>query len=137
MRKSQDIIFGKQSEDILFNQIEPKFVGLKKTKKYSEFDFETPSLKIELKSRTFNHDKYPTTMIGYNKILKCDEEPNFRYLFIFKFLDKILYCEYDKDIFLNFEIRKGGRKDRGTNEIKDYLYIPIDYLQHLDSLQNI
>ena len=76
-------------------------------------------------------------MIGYNKILKCDEEPNFRYLFIFKFLDKIFNCEYEGDVFLNFEIRKRGSKDRGTNEIKDYLYIPIDYLQHLDSLGDI
>ena len=70
MKKSQDILFGKQNEDVIFNHIESKFTGLKRTSKYSLFDFEANNLKIELKSRKFNHDKYPTTMIGYNKILE-------------------------------------------------------------------
>ena len=132
MKKSQDILFGKQNEDIIFNNTELKFSGLKRTSKYSLFDFETTGLKIELKSRKFNHDKYPTTMIGYNKILECERDPTQRYLFIFYFLDKILFCEYDKDIFLNFEIKKGGRADRGKKEFADYLYIPINYLQDLN-----
>ena len=136
MKKSQDILFGKQNEDIIFNDIESKFTGLKRTSKYSLFDFETTNLKIELKSRKFNHDRYPTTMIGYNKILECerDPNPNKRYLFIFKFLDKTLYCEYDKDIFLNFEVEEGGRNDRGKKETSNYLYIPIDYLKSLESI---
>ena len=132
MKKSQDILFGKQNEDVIFNHIESKFTGLKRTSKYSLFDFETTNLKIELKSRKFNHDKYPTTMIGYNKILECERDPNQKYLFIFKFLDKTLYCEYDKDIFLNFDVNQNGRNDRGKAEISTYLYIPIDYLQILE-----
>ena len=134
MKKSQDILFGKQNEDIIFNDIESKFTGLKRTSKYSLFDFETTNLKIELKSRKFNHDRYPTTMIGYNKILECERDPNKRYLFIFKFLDKTLYCEYDKDIFLNFEVEEGGRNDRGKKETSNYLYIPINYLKSLESI---
>ena len=134
MNKSQDILFGSQNEDIIFNSIEPKFIGLRRTSKYSLFDFETTNLKIELKSRKFNHDKYPTTMIGYNKILECERDPNKKYLFIFKFLDETLYCEYDKDIFFNFERNENGRTDRGKKEISTYVYIPIDYLKSLESI---
>ena len=134
MNKSQDILFGSHNEDIIFNSIEPKFIGLRRTSKYSLFDFETTNLKIELKSRKFNHDKYTTTMIGYNKILECERDPNKKYLFIFKFLDETLYCEYDKDIFFNFERNENGRTVRGKKEISTYVYIPIDYLKSLESI---
>jgi hypothetical protein len=133
MSKSYDISFGENNEITVFNQLKDKFDTLKKTKKYDEFDYETATLKIELKSRRCNHDKYPTTMIGLNKIKKC-EDPNMRYLFIFKFEDKTLWCEYDVNVFENFEVKQGGRCDRGKVEVTNYCYIPISYLNDLNSL---
>ena len=41
------------------------------TKKTDRFDFVCPDYKYELKARTNDFDKYPTTMIGLNKIKKA------------------------------------------------------------------
>jgi leucyl-tRNA synthetase len=57
-----------------------------------------------------------------------------RYLFIFKFEDKTLWCEYDVNVFENFEVKQGGRCDRGKVEVTNYCYIPISYLNDLNSL---
>ena len=133
MSKTYDIIYGEENELTILDILKNKIPDVKRTKKFDEFDYETPSLKIELKSRRCNHNTYPTTMIGLNKVKKC-EDPNLRYLFIFKFEDKTLWCEYNEDVFKNFEIKAGGRCDRGRVEKTDYCYIPISYLNELDSL---
>ena len=64
-------------------------------------------------------------MIEYNKIIEANKL-NQTIIFIFMFTDGNYYYEYNKDD--NFEIRKGGRKDRGYIEEQLYYYIPINRL---------
>ena len=89
------------------------------------FDFKGDNKFIELKSRNNNYDKYPTTMIGINKILRASSL-NENVYFFFWFVDGLYYWLYDKDY--EFEIKRGGRFDRGRPELNDYAYIPIDML---------
>jgi len=89
------------------------------------FDFKGDNKFIELKSRNNNYDKYPTTMIGINKILRASSL-NENVYFFFWFVDGLYFWLYDKDY--EFEIKRGGRFDRGRPELNDYAYIPIDML---------
>ena len=83
---------------------------------------------IELKSRNNEKNKYLTTMVGYNKIMKASELEEDVYFF-FSFTDGIYYWKYDRNIDL--EIKKGGRYDRGCSEINDYAFIPVNILQKI------
>ena len=96
--------------------------------RFNIFDFKGDNKYIELKSRNNNYNKYPTTMIGYNKIKKS-LELNEDIYFIFNFVDGLYYYKFDKNIQL--EIKQGGRCDRGIKEIKDYYYIPIELLKKI------
>jgi hypothetical protein len=89
------------------------------------FDFKGDNKFIELKSRNNNYDKYPTTMIGINKVLRASSL-NENVYFFFWFVDGLYYWLYDKDY--EFEIKRSGRFDRGRPELNDYAYIPIDML---------
>ena len=95
---------------------------------YNIFDFKGDNKYIELKSRNCNYNKYPTTMIGYNKIKKA-LELNEDIYFIFNFTDGIYYFKFDKNIQL--EIKQGGRFDRGKKELSDYAFIPIEILKEI------
>ena len=90
------------------------------------FDFKGDNKFIELKSRNNNYSKYPTTMIGLNKIKKASTLQEYVYFF-FCFNDGLYYWLYDKDCEL--EIKKAGRFDRGRPEINEYCFIPIELLQ--------
>ena len=93
------------------------------------FDFKGDNKFIELKSRNNNYDKYTTTMIGINKVLRASSL-NENVYFFFWFIDGLYYWLYDKDY--EFEIKRGGRFDRGRPEINDYCYIPIEMLIKID-----
>ena len=90
------------------------------------FDFKGDNKFIELKSRNNNYSKYPTTMIGLNKIKKASTLQEYVYFF-FCFNDGLYYWLYDKECEL--EIKKAGRFDRGRPEINEYCFIPIELLQ--------
>ena len=93
---------------------------------FHPFDFYLNDDKyFELKERFNNYSKYPTTMIGKNKIEIASSNPDKEYYFLFKFNDGLYYIKYDDDKFSQYEISTGGRKDRGYNEYKSYCYIPI------------
>ena len=90
------------------------------------FDFKGDNKLIELKSRNNNYSKYPTTMIGLNKIKKASTLQEYVYFF-FCFNDGLYYWLYDKECEL--EIKKAGRFDRGRPEINEYCFIPIELLK--------
>jgi hypothetical protein len=96
--------------------------------KHNIFDYKGDDKYIELKSRNNSYNKYPTTMIGYNKIKKALEVDEEVY-FVFNFTDAIYYYQFDRDKEL--EIKQGGRNDRGRPEIKDYYFIPIEILKEI------
>jgi len=89
-------------------------------------DFYFDDVYFEVKSRRNNHDKYLTTMIGYNKIEWIKENNIKDVYFVFVFYDGDYYYKYNPDD--NFETTTGGRWDRGKVEKKLYYYIPTNKL---------
>jgi hypothetical protein len=89
-------------------------------------DFKYNNKYFEIKSRRFNHNKYKTTMIGKNKIDFANKYPDNTFYFVFVFEDGIYYYKYNIEDKLTSAI--GGRWDRGIDELKKYIYIPINYL---------
>jgi len=95
--------------------------------KLSPFDYECSKYFYELKTRTNTLNKYPTTMIGINKI-----QGNKETILIFKFTDSLTYIEYNKELFNKFEIKKFDRNVKETNK-RDYIYIPIEHLKVIEN----
>lgn len=99
--------------------------------RFNTFDYisQDNSIYIELKCRNNTHSKYPTTMVGMNKVIKGYDLINMEKTvkFCFKFTDGLYYYEL-KDNNNNGDINIGGRNDRGREEYKPYLYIPINKL---------
>jgi hypothetical protein len=102
-----------------------KQTTLKKLSRFNKFDFEGDTAFFEVKTRRNDYNKYPSTMIGYNKILACKKCEKDVY-FIFQYLDGNYYYKYDSG--KSFEIKKGGRFDRGKIECNYYCFIPIEKL---------
>ena len=111
--------------------------------RYDPFDYVSSTVSIELKSRNNNYSKYPTTMIGLNKIdLARADETTRRYIFLFAFLDGLYEWEYSNT---NYEAtggdsaiksRVGYVKYNNTNfnPNKPHLYIPIEQLKRVGDL---
>ena len=97
----------------------------------SVMDFYSDKYEGELKSRTCSYNKYPTTMIGHNKLLNHKEDKEYRYYFLFT--DGLYRWKYNKD---QFTVKKGGRFDRGGAEVKQHAYIKIEDLQLLTTKIN-
>ena len=129
--KKDDLYFGLDKERENLDIIKECFdKGLKKVKdNYFCFDFSCESCYVELKSRRCNHDKYPDTMIGKNKLDYASHTKRPVY-FVFGFEDGLYYWKYNTDDLTNgnVEIRKGGRTDRGIDETKDYGFIKTNCL---------
>ena len=123
----QDFKLGIQSENkvlkFLNESYEDKFIS---TTQNCPFDFTNNQYNIELKTRNNTYNKYPSTMVGYNKI-KIAEEDNTdkKYKFLFLFEDGLYCWDFEKD---KYTIKTGGRRDRGLYEYKQYAYIPIEEL---------
>lgn len=123
----QDFNLGIKSENkvlkFLNESYEDKFIS---TTQNCEFDFTNNQYNIELKTRNNTYNKYPSTMVGYNKI-KIAEEDNTdkKYKFLFLFKDGLYCWDFEKD---KYTIKTGGRRDRGLYEYKQYAYIPIEEL---------
>ena len=134
MSIKKDIEYGLNKELEILDLLKNKFgESITKTKdKYSSFDFEGDNIKIELKSRRNTSDLYPTTMIGYRKIQAAKYNKRIQHYYVFQFIDKVLYCQYNESDFKTFEIKRSGRIDRGRIESDDYIYIPIKYLIELN-----
>lgn len=129
--KKEDLTYGIEKEIENLDIIKSCFdKGLKKVKdNFFCFDFSCESCYVELKSRRCDHNKYPDTMIGKNKLDYAEHTKRPVY-FVFAFNDGLYYWKYNKEDLSNgnVEIRKGGRTDRGMDEIKDYAYIKCEIL---------
>lgn len=133
MRTFQDDYeLGKTKEDETLATLRIKIPDLRKdANKFALFDYYNTTTYVELKTRTFAHDKYPTTMVGYNKVQVAESNPDKTYYFAFAFTDGLYWVEYDKDKFGTYEVKQGGRWDRGRPELNQYCYIPIGDLTKL------
>lgn len=129
-RRLKDLEYGTKKEVELLSTFKKIFNcdNLELAPKNYEFDYINNKLQIELKSRFNEYKKYPTTMIGKNKISFADKN-NKETFFCFNFTDGLYYIKYDKEKFKSYEEKIGGRQDRGKFEYKPYIYIPICELQ--------
>ena len=136
-KKQIDLKFGFKKEKSTKPILEYFFdVKLVETENYHTFDYASidgapKPLMIELKSRRVKMNQYPSTMVGFNKIEKAvklmkSENGGYQIYFVFDFDDCIAYYKFTRVI--DSYKRKGGRRDRGKAEIKDYYYIPISKL---------
>jgi hypothetical protein len=132
MEKEQDLKFGNLNEDYIKDEIQKywNITDLKKLDVFNIFDFYSKDADIhfEIKARRNTHNKYNTTMVGYNKI-QYAIKLNKKVIFIFIFEDGNYYYEYDKND--EFKTTMGGRCDRGKDEYKLYYYIPINKLKRM------
>ena len=101
--------------------------------RYNTFDLRNSDIIAEVKTRRCKHDTYPTTMIGHNKIKEAiANHDNFTYDFFFVFSDGLYrwrFWDKSEEDSQCYSIGKGGRTDRGYNEIKEYCYIDINHLE--------
>lgn len=96
--------------------------------KFATIDFSSNTHLVELKTRRNSFNKYPTTMIGKNKIdyLVKSEKTG---IVVFKFTDGLYYLEITEDNINKFGLEEGGRRDRGYDERQLYYYIPTNMLK--------
>ena len=99
--------------------------------KLSPFDYECDKYYYELKTRTNTKNKYPTTLIGRNKI-----EGDKKTILIFKFTDCLCYIKYKKSLFDTFDIKKFDRNVKASSK-SDYIYIPVEHLKVLEIYSEI
>jgi len=133
-RKQKDLLFGFQKETELKKIIENHFdCNFDYTDKYHLYDFinNDKKIMIELKSRNNTYNKYPTTMIGMNKV-KYGIDSDHTCYFLFNFTDGLYYYKLNDTTMTECNISKGGRKDRGQMEYNQYLYIPITLLKKIN-----
>ena len=98
--------------------------------KFDVFDFSNERYFIDVKARRNTKLKYPTTMVGENKVLKGLNLMirGYEVYFVFGFHDVSCIWKLDRE---QYEVRHGGRMDRGNPEIKSYCYIPVKYLRDI------
>lgn len=128
MSFAKDYNFGTQSENALMSAIKVFDPTLQKTSVYHPFDFAGTTTFVELKTRRNKKDAYPTTMIPQSKVEYALKNSGFEYVFCFMFEDGLYYIKFNKEKFAGFEVRSGGRCDRGRVESNMYCYIPVSEL---------
>jgi len=127
----KDLKFGETKEESTKERLET-YIGfpLEKQPYNAIFDYlsDEGKIAVELKSRRNTKNKYPTTMVGYNKIIEANKliKDGYTIFFAFQFTDKLCFYKYT-DENENW-IQKGGRVDRGRPEIKQYYFIPTSSL---------
>ena len=132
-KKFADLEFGKEGEMRTQKSLEGLFGPLEdqnETDKNCLFDFKNDQVYVEVKRRRVTKAKYPDTMVGENKVVEGFnlQTAGYRVFFAFDFVDKLCLWELNRD---EYEVRHGGRCDRGQAEIKSYCYIPIEYLMDI------
>ncbi len=128
-----DLNYGMKREDDLFSKIKSAYGNnLCKTPSMCRWDYESDDVLVELKSRRNKYKAYPTTMIGKGKIdamLESDKQS----FCVFNFTDGVYSIEIIPSIIDKFELRQGGRWDRGRPELNQYYYIPIKLLSPISN----
>jgi methyltransferase-like protein len=133
--KMDDLEFG-LSEEIRIKPILEEYFNKKLTKpenQYSKYDLKGYKLRVEIKTRRFNHNQYRTTYITKYKTdyaktaLKRDKEC----YFVFNFEDGIYTIKYDTKLFKSFDFEKIYVEKR--NEYVICCLIPIKYLINIST----
>lgn len=126
----EDYLLGTSQEDKIKPKLEEFFNDYyTKTDKFHSFDFKGRNSYIEIKTRTFEKDKFETTIIPCSKLDFAARSDSSIY-FVFVFTDGIYYIKYDKVIFDSFKVKPFQRRDRidHRDKLQDYVYIPVNLL---------
>ena len=93
---------------------------------YSPNDYKGKTRRYELKSRNIEYKRYPTIMIGKNKLIKD-------IVLLFLFTDGLYYIEYEEEEFKNFEGGTFQREERvdKIDMASHVVYIPMDKLKRI------
>jgi hypothetical protein len=131
-----DLEFGTKNEVTVHSTLENVFEKkLIRRGGYSTFDYDDGgTFFVELKTRRINHDMYPTSLIGANKVAIAANNPNKKYWFCFSYLDGLYGLEYNKDLFATFDNSSytRGARDDCSNNVQQCYFIPIEKLQKLN-----
>lgn len=128
LQYQKDLEFGFKEEIRIKSILEEYFGELNILDKYNPFDYENEEYLIELKSRRIPHNKYDTAMVNYSKILRTSNI-NKKRVIIFNYSDGLFYWYVNSD----YDIGKGGRNDRGVEEVHIMAYIKKELLQNLNN----
>jgi hypothetical protein len=99
---------------------------------YDTFDFTNTNntIYVELKSRRCASTLFPTSIIGENKVVACND-PSKTYWFCFAYTDGLFIIKYNKDVFDNFpkvnEFKRSDRTD-ANNAPQRVILIPNTHL---------
>jgi len=137
-----DYKFGMASEETNKNVLEKVFNtsftrrGGMVTFDYDNLDMPTKPTTIyaELKTRRINHDKYPTALIGANKVWVASQNPDAEFWFVYNYTDGIYGIKYEKELFGSFnhgDFQRGERSDKNDMP-QDCYFIPYEYLLKLN-----
>lgn len=132
--QKEDLIFGGNNErDVLPLLIKYFNQHLEKTKDtHDTKDFVGVTIDMELKSRRIPHNKYPTALVGENKILARDKSRD--YYVVWKYTDGLFYLKYDKELWDTFTIeafQRGQRIDCHDRPSRVY-HVPYRYLKKIE-----
>jgi hypothetical protein len=129
-----DTEYGAESERLCLPILKEKFDPfiIKNENRYAIFDYVGSTHFIELKTRRYNSDKYPDTMIGVNKIKNSMKVEGRKVIFCFKFDDGLFYWEFTKEKVDDLDLRLGGRIDRGKDERRPYYFIKLSDMTKID-----
>jgi len=132
----EDYSFGTQSEVKAHKRIED-FLETPLIHKggMAIFDFSNANgtVHADLKTRRISHDKFPTAIIGSNKVEFAQNHPDSEYWFIYNYLDGLYGVQYDKDLFSTFEqtsYQRGERSDYFGGSQSCH-FIPHKHLQKI------
>jgi len=125
--------FGLKSENDNIKLISSFFnQDFKKTSLYHPIDFISDTHYLEIKTRTVDYNRHPTTLLPLSKINYIKRHPK-PAIFVFIFTDNIYYINYDEKLFESFEIKEYARAPRTgiIDKPTQYIYIPIKNLNLL------
>ena len=128
-----DYDLGKANEIIVLQKLKDFFKDdtITQTKNmYCKYDYESKDAIYELKTRNNRLLAYPTTLIGFDKILNTTK---IQY-FVYSYIDKLAYIKYDKDLFSTFQLLpfKRNARDDFIDKEKLYYHIPVKNLIIID-----
>jgi hypothetical protein len=101
---------------------------------FAGFDYDDgATFFVELKSRRIAHDKYPTAIIGANKVATAAANPARTYWFCYAYEDGMFGLQYNKELFDTFEKSDYSRGDREDyhNNAQECVFIPYNLLEKL------
>lgn len=129
LQYQKDLEFGHKEEIRIKSILEEYFGELNVLDKYNPFDYENDEYLIELKSRRIPHNKYDTAMVNYSKLLRTSNTQKKRVI-IFNYSDGLFYWYVNSD---DYNIGKGGRNDRGVEEVYIMAYVKKESLENLNN----